>query len=347
MEPDGQKSPGCFNWVSMLCLVAVLALVAFGIIPGLYNAREAGRRTSCQCHSRNVSTSIINYENSRNTFPGYANVLATGNKEVYVDPTTGTKSPVSWAILVLRMLDRPDLFKAWSTPAAQVTPKILAAKHTRLDIFQCPADPRVGRNAMPLSYVVNCGMKDWAGLKAKPRDWAENGVFFDRFRGNSLIMEDKADQVQIVQTSSAYISRHDGLQNTILMTENVDAGNYTDVEETRVGVLWEPTGMIDPTRNPPHLSPPDDNMRLNHRIGMSELHVGKVDASVFARPSSYHPGGANVVFCDSHLKFISDQIDYYVYCLLMSSDGQRVRKPGSDQGIPGFDAKIEDDWLDH
>ena len=144
--------------------------------------RAVGHRASAT--DENVSTSIINFENSHNTFPGYANVLATGEKEVYVDPKTGTKSPVSWTILVLRMLDRPYLFKAWSTPAAQVTLEILAAKQTRLDILNCPADPRTGRDAMPLSYVVNCGMKDWAGSKAKPRDWLENGVFFDCFTGD-------------------------------------------------------------------------------------------------------------------------------------------------------------------
>ena len=52
-----------------------------------------------------------------------------------------------------------------------------------------------------------------------------------------------------------------------------------------------------------------------------------------------------MVFCDSSLKFVSDKIDYYVYCLLMSTNGQRVREPGSKQAIAGFDATIDDQWL--
>ena len=160
------------------------------------------------------------------------------------------------------------------------------------------------------------------------------------------VIENKSEQVRIMRTSSAYIARHDGLQNTILMTENVDGGNYTEVDETRVGVLWNAKGTIDAAKNPPHMQPLDDNMRINHGIGMSQTDIGrKLEPATFARPSSYHPGGVNIVFCDSHLKFVSNQIDYYVYCLLMSSDSQYVREPGSQQEIPGFDVPLEDTWI--
>ena len=50
-----------------------------------------------------------------------------------------------------------------------------------------------------------------------------------------------------------------------------------------------------------------------------------------ARPSSRHPGGVNVLFCDAHTQFLSQNIDYKVYCLLMSSDGPEVRPPGAMQ----------------
>ena len=53
----------------------------------------------------------------------------------------------------------------------------------------------------------------------------------------------------------------------------------------------------------------------------------------------------NVVFCDSHLKFVSENIDYYVFCLLMSTDGQHVREPGSDEVVPGFAKPINDSWI--
>jgi prepilin-type processing-associated H-X9-DG protein len=41
-------------------------------------------------------------------------------------------------------------------------------------------------------------------------------------------------------------------------------------------------------------------------------------AAGFARPSSYHPGGLNVLFCDGHVRFMSDKIGYHVYQALMT-----------------------------
>ena len=56
----------------------------------------------------------------------------------------------------------------------------------------------------------------------------------------------------------------------------------------------------------------------------------------------------NVAFCDGHVTFLSDQIDYYVYCLLMSTNGEPVRPiPGSNQIILGLNTKIQDVWLAH
>jgi prepilin-type processing-associated H-X9-DG protein len=58
-------------------------------------------------------------------------------------------------------------------------------------------------------------------------------------------------------------------------------------------------------------------------------------------PSSYHPGGANMIYCDGHGDFIDQGVEYRIYALQMSSDGSQVWKPGvakdNDEGEP-------DDW---
>jgi prepilin-type processing-associated H-X9-DG protein len=50
-------------------------------------------------------------------------------------------------------------------------------------------------------------------------------------------------------------------------------------------------------------------------------------AATHARPSSYHPGGAVVTFCDGHTAFINDAIDYKLYASLMATD---------TSALPGF-----------
>lgn len=45
------------------------------------------------------------------------------------------------------------------------------------------------------------------------------------------------------------------------------------------------------------------------------------------RPSSNHPGGFLVSFCDGSTRMLSDDIEYRVYCLLMTPDGANAKYP--------------------
>ncbi|HEY5312432.1 MAG TPA: DUF1559 domain-containing protein, partial [Pirellulales bacterium] len=156
--------------------------------------------------------------------------------------------------------------------------------------------------------------------------------------------------------SQSYLSRGHGVGFTLMLSENVDAGEYTDNTEAKVGMVWDGSGTVDISQNPPTLKPPDDNMRINVGIGNSDLQGGRVQSggaessgssqsTVFARPSSFHTGGVNMAFCDGKVRFVSDSIDYYVYCLMMASGGNRVRKPGSNTVLPNFNRAINEAWL--
>ena len=48
----------------------------------------------------------------------------------------------------------------------------------------------------------------------------------------------------------------------------------------------------------------------------------------YARPSSNHPGGVNVTFCDGHYHFLREDVSYYVYQTLMCTRSGEGRYPG-------------------
>ena len=101
-------------------------------------------------------------------------------------------------------------------------------------------------------------------------------------------------------------------------------GRAGDFEPTRVG--WQTNPETDGIGS---FASPTANATVN---------------TVFAaRPSSNHPGGVNIVFADGRCKFLSDDIDYSVYCLLMTSNGG-VSQPSTDSQ---FDPVSPDPTLTH
>jgi hypothetical protein len=43
------------------------------------------------------------------------------------------------------------------------------------------------------------------------------------------------------------------------------------------------------------------------------------------RPRSNHSGGFFVTYCDAHAEWMSDEIEYRVYCLLMAPDSNATK----------------------
>jgi len=358
-----------FTLVELLVVISIIGMLVGLLIPAVQMALERARWIVCTNNMRQISPALLSYENSHQQYPGYQNVLITNNGKPFVDPQTGKKAGVSYIVPLLALLDRPDLYRTWKSQggmggagAENNNPANQGNLKVKLDILQCRSDPPTNPQSPSNSYVVNTGMQDIAGSSTMPRDWADNGVFFDLYTGDPRLNPGagKNASFEMVAMSNAVIARGDGLQHTILMSENVDAGAWTDTTEAKIGMVWNATGTVNMNTNPPNLTPPDDNMRINRGIGMSELEGGAVRTTAnqensssrsnsqsvtFARPSSYHPGGVNVAYCDGRVEFLGEQIDYHVYCMLMSSNGQRARLPGSNKLLLNFGTHFDDNWL--
>ena len=73
----------------------------------------------------------------------------------------------------------------------------------------------------------------------------------------------------------------------------------------------------------------DINEKAGERTGRKGMLIGnrgydhKYDYR-FARPSSFHSGGVNVVFADGHGAFLREDIPYWVYVQLMTPNGQKA-----------------------
>jgi prepilin-type processing-associated H-X9-DG protein len=121
-------------------------------------------------------------------------------------------------------------------------------------------------------------------------------------------------------------SVYDGLSQTFLLAENVRAGydpstpysgwaspdpNYTSVyfSSDVCKSLKCSAGNVDWSIA---------------NSGSQQINASLTESEGSPWPSSFHPGGANFVFADGHLRFISQDVDGAVYAALFSPQGGKL-----------------------
>jgi hypothetical protein len=260
-------------------VVLALAIVAMLVLfPYLVGGRDSRRRERCEQWQQRISAGLLTYEKYRREFPGFVNPIGEEAK----------KALCSWMVSILAYapFDRTDLWRPWERGERSVV---------FVPGMVCPADSRkladaaeAERGTPPLaqlSYVVNCGRPD------KPNDPA-CGVFFDHTLTQPTLVS--LDDLQ----------QRDGAENTLMLSENLQAGWWTDLQVADVGMVWRMT--------------PDECSPINACADVgSRTHDLR-----HARPSSRHVHGVVASYCDGHQAFLSDTIDYRVVQQLMAPDDQ-------------------------
>ena len=271
------------RWVELIVTFVIVVMLLALFVSYLTQSRPGSRRAVCLNNQKQLALALLKYESRRGQFPGYGNYI---NDDVQGNPVIA-----SWAVMGSPDLDEYYLWVAWTDPEVLAAEKPAGA----WELFRCPADPAArqkGSDSPALSYVVNCG-------KPGDADTPAEGVFHDHGV--------KTDPVLV---SVDYITQHDGIAYTLMLSENIQAGLWTDTAEANVGMAWRDA--------------PGPCSRINACKGAGD----RPGDLRYARPASNHPGGVNAVFCDGHSYFLSEQIDYQVYQHMMTPDSRKAGVSG-------------------
>ncbi|MEX2119271.1 MAG: DUF1559 domain-containing protein [Pirellulales bacterium] len=332
---------GGFTLVELLVVISIIGMLMALLLPAVQQARESGRRTVCSNSLYNLGRAFeqLTATGTGKPYPGYRDNLFISPP--VTAPTLFPNYPVSWVVPMLPYLEKNEAYRKWRRgffiqgTTAPFTYTFIAdpVLNGYMDILNCPSDPAPSFTSTSISYVVNCGQMDILPSEAPtsttpgyPADWRANGIFLNRWQDPT----ENPGPIHVVNKD--YVSSRDGTSNTLLLSENIDAADYADLNiygtsnETLNGFIWWP-------QDPSTL---EDAKRIN---GPTD----PVDLIFNARPSSQHPGGVMVTFCDGHVRFISENMDYSVYCLIMSPHGAQVSTPGfhwtdtSDPNLAEYD----------
>jgi prepilin-type N-terminal cleavage/methylation domain-containing protein/prepilin-type processing-associated H-X9-DG protein len=284
-----------FTLVELLVVIAIIGTLMGLLLPAVQSAREAGRRNTCANNLNQLGKAVVAYDGRQNQIPGWRNPALRAGGHLY-----------SWPVMLLQDLERRDLFNLGLATGT-------IGVDTQISLFLCPSSPVDQNTPAVIAYAGNCG-REYQPANSRKGD----GVFFNQVNpGAKTIGLD-------------FVGSGDGTSNTLLFTERCGGNtsglvqwNATQVSGTMTFTLPIVTpGFV--------LSGTAATGKVINGSGTLTVPGGSSLEAADAFPSSNHPGGVNVVFCDGHNQFLRDTISPQVLSQLMTSRTDFASSPYSD-----------------
>ena len=257
-----------FTLVELLVVISIIAVLASLLLPAIQAAREAARRAQCISNQRQVAFALLNFEHTRGAFPALrAPLKPSAFSWARIRPASGSASDdevagteLTWVGFLLPFMEQNT---AWSYINSYSRNGDDDANRALYDlaipVMQCKsAGISLGENS--ISYVVNAGPINDSMLVPGPGSHqinVEYGIihrsqksdktytlFFDHFAvvgiwaewynggfGLTAVQNNPRCETRMSVES---VFQMDGTSNTILLSENEDAGHWI--------WCWEGTG---------------------------------------------------------------------------------------------------------
>jgi prepilin-type N-terminal cleavage/methylation domain-containing protein/prepilin-type processing-associated H-X9-DG protein len=279
-----------FTLVELLVVIAIIGTLMGLLLPAVQSAREAGRRNTCSNNINQMGKATIAYEGQNSMLPGWRN---KSPNPANTDSVNGVFAAApSWPVMILPNLERRDIYQMYESLAAAVI--TASPPSALLSIYTCPTTPPDTVDQAWLAYAANVGT---AGL----------GTTFAQQKCDGALVN-----ATVTRNNLDVISSGDGTSNTVLYSERSGPTVTTQA-------LWSvmETGAADgtPIFNP--LVVPGFGFPA---AGFAEKVINNPTDTTMRLPSSGHPGGVVVGYCDGHTSFLRDAIDMRVYGQLLTSN---------------------------
>ncbi|MGI9458306.1 MAG: DUF1559 domain-containing protein [Aeoliella sp.] len=326
--------PGGFTLVELLVVIAIIGTLVALLLPAVQAARESARNNTCKSQIRQLGLAATAYDSNNRRLPGYINDLELPN-----DRTVGRQA--SWVVMLFPFIEKNIEWDLWNNFDQTVGNGLPSGAAPEMELLECPSDPPEIPGNPWCSYVVNAGQMFEDSTRADGREYVANGVFFDLSKNTDIISSSATDGRENnppIKCSMDYISTNDGASNTMMFSENVHKfyWTYPQPESTAkdaayadakkfFGFMWTNAGAESGCPQSV-LSINGDNNYDNQDVSDNFVPEVMADTSeCLSYPSSNHPAGVNVAFCDGRVVYVADNIELRVYSQLMTSSRRKSK----------------------
>lgn len=299
-----------FTLIELLVVIAIIAILISLLVPAVQKVREAAARLQCQNNLKQVGLAMNGFESQNKTFPPGALRSATSGAVSDLCKRLGvTANGVnhSWAIFILPHLEQGSLYSMYNLNADCTAATNQTARETPLPVFLCPSGPAGSNVRMNVTASATYASADFAPCNAYSATLETSGFVDVSVNRNGILQVNAAYSIPEIR---------DGTSNTFLISEV--AGRP---DEHRAGRLYAVGGQT-------------DGGWADHN---SEYIVHGYDATGATTPGtchtnctnaneiySFHSGGAQHVFADGAVRYVSATMDIRLFVRFITRAGNDI-----------------------
>ena len=279
-----------FTLIELLVVIAIIAVLIALLLPAVQAAREAARRAQCVNNLKQMGLALHNYHDAVLVFPpGY---IAASK---FIDGETDMSPGWSWASMILPQLDQSPLYSSINFWLPVQAPR--TRRRSRPASASFSARPTRSRG-LHLPSPMGLATRSRPSRRARMRTAPATTPRMSR-PGSTTTVRGMACFIRNSLIRIAAIT--DGTSQTVMLLERALGRLGGDMDRRDRSAVTSCAGRSTRARarRSRRISPP--------ALVQSHCHMINTNAdsdSGLDDPSSFHPGGANVLFGDGSVHFL-------------------------------------------
>jgi prepilin-type N-terminal cleavage/methylation domain-containing protein/prepilin-type processing-associated H-X9-DG protein len=324
-----------FTLIELLVVMAIIAVLVGLLLPAIQKVRDAASRTSCMNNLKQMGLALANFSSAKGKFP--AAMINPGTFPTGYQGSEGNFPPNvvfnhTGFVALLPFIEQDNLFKGYLYSSPSSTYNLTSGATVAAGGVEFP-NAGISATGAPgvaayLLKIYTCPADDTPStstlVPGTASQYERNNARYSNYRFNTANALDSTG----IWTSSDYgagpfgingsaslATIKDGTSNTIAIGESkqVFATDKVLNSQGQAGTFWGAGtfGSVMGYLPSPLNVPTAAQWTINYPAGgCPGQQTGAANCQYVGGFGSWHSGGANFVYCDGSVHFLSDTIDY-------------------------------------